>query len=132
MKWESDGYAVIRAWQRGRCGMCGVGGALVMDHDHSTGYIRGLLCPGCNTAEGVGSSDVWGEWRTTANPASILGVVEEYRYRIPGQKTIEEQARQGITDEQLYDIADAMCSDEGEWAVIELNRRADEISQAMI
>lgn len=43
---------------RGRCDVCGVSksgvsnGGLRLDHDHSTGRVRGLLCNGCNTAVG--------------------------------------------------------------------------------
>lgn len=39
-----------------RCAICrneGNGRALCVDHDHSTGEVRGLLCAGCNAAIGM-------------------------------------------------------------------------------
>lgn len=43
-----------RMWfsQGGRCAACGCYTDLVVDHDHSTGAVRALLCGGCNSAEG--------------------------------------------------------------------------------
>lgn len=40
--------------QQGRCLLCGVKpDGLVIDHDHSTGEIRGALCYQCNTGLGM-------------------------------------------------------------------------------
>jgi len=39
--------------QRGRCAACGMKTELHVDHCHDTGIVRGLLCPGCNTAAGL-------------------------------------------------------------------------------
>lgn len=57
--------------QHGRCAICntpgvlgspGRGGAtkgvLVVDHDHATGAVRGLLCGGCNTVIGHAKDSV--------------------------------------------------------------------------
>jgi hypothetical protein len=39
--------------QEGACALCGrVGVKFVVDHDHSDGRVRGMLCSGCNTLEG--------------------------------------------------------------------------------
>lgn len=55
-------YRALYAEQGGKCGICGVygdvypyrkGKRLVMDHDHGTGKVRGLLCRGCNYAIGI-------------------------------------------------------------------------------
>lgn len=45
-------YNSILEFQGGGCGICGrppkPGKSLAVDHDHTTGYIRGLLCFLCN------------------------------------------------------------------------------------
>lgn len=51
------GYAALLATQGGRCPGCGAtagrkGQRLCVDHDHSSGAVRGLLCDGCNQALG--------------------------------------------------------------------------------
>lgn len=38
--------------QDGKCALCPKDG-FFMDHDHSTGRVRGLLCPGCNLSVGL-------------------------------------------------------------------------------
>lgn len=39
----------MKAKQRGRCAICGRGRRLMVDHDHATDAVRGLLCFVCNT-----------------------------------------------------------------------------------
>ncbi len=39
--------------QDGKCAICGKTEKLVVDHDHETGKIRGMLCNKCNTAIGL-------------------------------------------------------------------------------
>jgi hypothetical protein len=104
--------SLIHAWQRGRCAMCQVGdwfdNGLVMDHDHNTGLIRGLLCRGCNTSESRNFSPKFVAWRDGFNVASVLGIVEEYNYLFPGQREIERKMAQPLSDAELDLIAEAV------------------------
>lgn len=48
-----DDYERMFAEQRGCCAICGTSHPqLVIDHDHATGAVRGLLCSLCNTGIG--------------------------------------------------------------------------------
>ncbi|WP_419994425.1 endonuclease domain-containing protein [Streptomyces boninensis] len=101
----TSALAAIRDWQRGRCAICGAGapasgragagpeatararpgagagaGALVIDHHHPSGLVRGLLCGGCNTAEGRSTGyydEPYGAYRQRP-PALIVGLTERY------------------------------------------------------
>jgi Recombination endonuclease VII len=46
--------------QKNRCAICGEEPpyGLVIDHNHKTGFIRGLLCRRCNTGIGCFQDDV--------------------------------------------------------------------------
>ncbi|MFC7217538.1 endonuclease domain-containing protein [Streptomyces polyrhachis] len=73
----------IAAWQDGRCAVCGLRRALVVDHHHASGLVRGLLCAACNTAEGRRTSlydRPYGTYRQRP-PALILGATEVYAGR---------------------------------------------------
>lgn len=53
----ADEYDVMVGERRGRCEVCGQVPAgkrdrLHVDHDHSTGVVRGLLCSACNVSLG--------------------------------------------------------------------------------
>lgn len=52
-----DQVEAMRAAQGGACAVCKRLRKLVVDHDHVTGKVRGLLCNGCNTVLGKMGDD---------------------------------------------------------------------------
>jgi len=59
---EEDEYNRLYQEQKGLCAICrGAAhpryGKLVVDHDHETGRVRGLLCNNCNVAVGMLKED---------------------------------------------------------------------------
>ncbi len=60
IKVHPEHYGVLFEMQGGKCKICGAssgsngrGDKLAVDHCHSSGHIRGLLCHKCNTALGL-------------------------------------------------------------------------------
>lgn len=57
---ESDLAAMLER-QEGRCAICGINGGAVgglkVDHCHTSGRVRGLLCALCNTGLGMFEDD---------------------------------------------------------------------------
>lgn len=55
-------YEALPRSQGGGCAVCGrapkPGKSLHVDHDHETGYVRGLLCFSCNAALGHFQDDL--------------------------------------------------------------------------
>jgi hypothetical protein len=47
----------MREKQGNVCAICGKPDKLVIDHDHATGKVRGLLCNACNTTLGCVHDD---------------------------------------------------------------------------
>lgn len=74
---DAWGSLVMAHWHAGRCAICGHERALVEDHDHRTGLVRGWLCRSCNTLEGAGHGGVFAKYRSVS-PATICGVRERY------------------------------------------------------
>ncbi len=87
---SSKDYWQIYAWQESKCAICvratGARKRLSVDHEHSTGLVRGLLCQKCNR-------DVLGHLRDNpellqraidylVNPPAV-DALAEYRY-VPG------------------------------------------------
>lgn len=66
------GLREFRAHHQYRCGICGAGGMTVVDHNHVTGKVRGLLCTSCNSAIGQLKED-------PALFAAALAYLEKHR-----------------------------------------------------
>ena len=49
----TEEYHELNFIQTGQCAICRNFCSLNIDHDHSTGEVRGLLCTPCNTALGM-------------------------------------------------------------------------------
>ena len=61
-------YQELVKKQCGLCALCGIPDHnLVVDHDHSTGRVRMLLCSGCNIKVGV-----------IENNPTLIPVIQEY------------------------------------------------------
>ena len=87
---ERNLMAELRDLQRGRCGMCGERCTdLIVDHDHGSGMVRGLLCVGCNILEGSHRChaiipDLCRVWTWRRTPAvSWLGWTERHCTSFP-------------------------------------------------
>jgi hypothetical protein len=56
-----EDFARLLNNQNNACAVCKtknpIGNGFCVDHDHKTGVIRGILCPGCNTAIGLMRDD---------------------------------------------------------------------------
>ena len=53
---QADWYA-LKETQGGLCAICRKPHRLYVDHDHKTGWVRGLLCGACNYSLGVWRDD---------------------------------------------------------------------------
>lgn len=82
----------IYAWQKGRCAACGLHTDLFIDHSHETGLVRGLLCRGCNHTESHNDGRRWVAWRNGWNPATLLGVHDQYISPITGEPVLSHKA----------------------------------------
>ena len=75
---HDDAYSCLLAWSM-CCSICGHGveGILVLDHDHSDGLIRGILCSRCNNRE-PHRMGVFESYRKLT-PASLIDLNVTYR-----------------------------------------------------
>lgn len=49
-----EDYNLLIMAAGGQCGICGAStGKMCIDHDHQTGFVRGILCDRCNKALGA-------------------------------------------------------------------------------
>lgn len=76
---------VLRRWHDDRCGICGAETDLLLDHDHGSGWVRGLLCDSCNKSEGLArdTDDVFARWRACP-PAAMIGLRVVYDSKVSG------------------------------------------------
>lgn len=51
-------YNELNVAQNGRCAICARAKPLVVDHNHETGEVRGLLCSDCNKALGFFKDEI--------------------------------------------------------------------------
>lgn len=89
------GESVLVDWQDGRCAVCGKHVSdLVLDHDHATGLVRGLLCRSCNTLEGthLEPGTIFSLYRER-HPAAILGLTIRYLNPVTGEYAAPQQPR---------------------------------------
>lgn len=81
----SQAVRLLVTFQRGMCAVCGVDLEVgrwkrrrwVLDHDHATGLVRGVLCRSCNGLE-AHSTDAAFEAYRSEPPAAALGLVTPY------------------------------------------------------
>jgi hypothetical protein len=95
---DSRATAMLIRWQDGRCAICGHRRGLVEDHDHITGMVRGWLCYGCNTQEGIyrDADTLFGKYRER-HPTKMLGL--EIRYWDPIRKDYAQPASKRTTED---------------------------------
>jgi hypothetical protein len=77
---ENAAWNAFVDWHDDRCAICGgrnLANPRVTDHDHHTGFIRGMLCRGCNIREGNSGFPLYVRYRER-NPATILGFRQVY------------------------------------------------------
>jgi len=56
-KKDTPAYEKLLQEQQGRCAICRAKRELVVDHNHDTGAVRGLLCYPCNVGLGCFADD---------------------------------------------------------------------------
>ena len=85
------------------CDICGVVAFLVVDHNHATGYIRGLLCDRCNKWLGdyEGASRSSGRSNYDAWCNQYYGEIEQYRVRTSEYRYKNKRTRWAYRDMRI-------------------------------
>lgn len=95
-----DEYTKVLKFQKNACAICKRGvkefrNRLAVDHCHSTGLVRGLVCWGCNKAISVFKDDI-ARLKAAASylehppVSSVLGT---HRYTAPGRVGTKKRAK---------------------------------------
>lgn len=81
---RSDPLAELKIFQDRRCAVCKEERAkLLVDHDHETGWVRGLLCKSCNVREGKEAFAPWFQAYRADPPAQQIGLKVKYGEHLP-------------------------------------------------
>lgn len=102
---------ILDDWQDERCALCGrstVRRGEVVDHDHATALVRGLLCRGCNAQEGHSDDALFEQYRERP-PAAILGFQVTYYTSRYGWATPEPEKADDLDTSPVYDLADFLA-----------------------
>lgn len=122
---QVDPIALLEDHQEGCCAVCGEARRrLLIDHDHESGLIRGLLCNGCNTSEGRDYRAPWFQRYRNDTPSAQLGLRIPYGRRpkvnvelVPTMKALSDQILKAgwhpgtlwwVTGGIAFDIRDAL------------------------
>lgn len=77
----AEQHATLLAYQQGKCYICqratGATRRLSVDHDHQTGYVRGLLCRPCNSVLGHlrdSETAAWRLWMYLRVPPAFVSI----------------------------------------------------------
>lgn len=113
-----DPIEVLREHPAGHCAVCGERRSrLLVDHDHETGLVRGLLCNGCNASEGRDYRAPWFERYRENPPAARLGLHVPYSSRLPVKRESEPLLREV-----------AQLVSEAGWGIGALGRAVDDVA----
>lgn len=81
----------VQTYQGGLCAGCSRRRRLIVDHDHTIGLVRGLLCYACNAQEGRPGDRSFDAYRRNP-PARMLGLPIEYGIRL-GDAEVDKEWR---------------------------------------